>query len=130
MAYFMIAEALKNEQEFKLYGDGTVLRDFTYIEDTIISISKLLEDLSAQPSGVNDVVNVGGGKPHSMLELISEMESISGKKLKLQNTEPAAGDVKLTNADTRLQSSLIGFSPTISLHDGLEKFWEWHNRGS
>jgi UDP-glucuronate 4-epimerase len=128
MAYFKIAEALKNDRQFDLYGDGTVLRDFTFIEDTVNSITKLLENLCANPPGVNDVVNVGGGKPQSMLELISHMELISGKKLKLVNHAPALGDVKLTIADTQLQTNLIGFSPTVSLQDGLDLFWKWHNQ--
>lgn len=128
MAYFKIAEALKNDRQFELYGDGTVLRDFTFIEDTVNSITKLLENLCANPPGVNDVVNVGGGKPQSMLELISHMELISGKKLKLVNHAPALGDVKLTIADTQLQTNLIGFSPTVSLQDGLDFFWKWHTQ--
>ena len=127
MAYFRIADALKNGQEFKLYGDGSVLRDFTYIEDTSTSITKLLEDLSARPTVVNDVINVGGGKPHSMLELISQMELISKKRLILKKLEPALGDVRLTIADTELQNNLIGFSPTVPLQVGLERFWNWHN---
>lgn len=130
MAYYKIADALKNDTHFELYGDGTVLRDFTFSEDTVTSISKLLDDLSAKFRGVNDVVNVGGGKPHSMLELISEMELISGKKLNLKNNAPARGDVRLTIADTQLQSNLIGFSPSVSLRDGLEIFMKWHSQVS
>ena len=127
MAYFKIADAIKSGHKFKLFGDGTVLRDFTFIDDTVTSISKLLEDLSEKSPTLNDVVNVGGGKPHSMLELITEIELISGRKLSLEYELPAHGDVKLTIADTQLQSKLIRFSPSVSLHDGLERFWKWHN---
>ena len=129
MAYFKIADALKNGAEFELFGDGTVLRDFTFIDDTSLSIVGLLENLASQPSGTNDVINVGGGKPHSMLELIAEMEALTSTRLVLKNSEPAAGDVKLTIADTRKQKELLGFSPSTSLHDGLEKFIHWHSQG-
>jgi UDP-glucuronate 4-epimerase len=130
MAYFKIADALKNGEEFELFGDGTVLRDFTFIDDTSLSIVRLLENLKTQPPGTNDVINVGGGKPHSMLELIAEMEALSSTKLKVKTSEPAAGDVKLTIADTGLQNNLLGFAPSTSLHDGLEKFMRWHSRGN
>jgi UDP-glucose 4-epimerase len=65
-----------------------------------------------------------------MLELIAEMEALSSSKLMLKTSEPAAGDVKLTIADTRIQNNLLGFAPSTSLHDGLEKFMHWHSRGN
>ena len=128
MAYFKIAEALKSGQVFELFGDGSVLRDFTYIEDTTLSIVKLLENLALTTSGKNDVINVGGGNPHSILELIGELETITGKQLALRKFNSAPGDVKLTVADTKIQNDLLGFAPSTSLRDGLEKFISWHSK--
>ena len=128
MAYFKIADALKFGKEFTLYGDGTVLRDFTYIADTTKSIVGLVEDLTKNPAGTNDIINVGGGKPHSMLELIKEMESITGATLRLRITDAAEGDVKLTIADTLKQNELLGFAPETTLRDGLQIFLDWHSQ--
>ena len=125
MAYFRIAAALNLNKTFSLFGDGAVKRDFTYVGDVVSSIISLCSNLSDQDLRFHDVVNVGGGRPCSMLDLVSTLENISGKKLSIKFAENIAQDVRTTVADTRLQKELIGTIPETSLEDGLREVWEW-----
>lgn len=125
MAYFRIAAALQFNKTFKLFGDGGVKRDFTYVGDVVNSVILLSDDLEKQALGFHDVVNVGGGKPCNMMELVETFEAVSGKKLLIEYSSNIPQDVRTTVADTRRQQTLIGAIPDTSLEDGLSKVWEW-----
>jgi UDP-glucuronate 4-epimerase len=125
MAYFRIAAALQQNKVFSLFGDGAVKRDFTYVGDVVNSIALLANDLAKQPVSFHDVVNVGGGKPCNMIELISTLETVAEKKLSIEYSSNIPQDVKTTVADTQRQKMLIGEIPKTSLEEGLRKVWEW-----
>jgi UDP-glucuronate 4-epimerase len=125
MAYFRIASNLISGGEFRLFGNGSIRRDFTYIDDVIESVFRLSSQLKQNPSGFSDVVNVGGGKPASLLELIQAFEQVSHKNLNFRNMESFLGDVKETVSDTSYQESIIGFVPKIDLIEGATKFLDW-----
>lgn len=125
MAYFKLANAALAKKEFKLFGDGTILRDFTYIDDNIESIRLLAENLASQESGFSDIVNIGGGKPNSMQDLIKTIENILEIDIKVSREPSFSGDVVKTIASIEYQEKLIGKIPKTSLHDGLVKFLAW-----
>ena len=125
MAYFKIAKALLQDQQFTMYGDGSVLRDFTYVDDTITSIEKLINQIQISDKRINDVVNVGGGKPHSLFEMIETLETLTNKQLKLIVSDKVEGDVRKTISDTKRQIELTQFIPEIPLAQGLDLFLDW-----
>lgn len=125
MAYFRIASSLITQSEFQMFGNGSIRRDFTYIDDVIESIIRLTDELELHPAGFSDIVNVGGGKPASLLDLVQAFEGITGKKLNFRNAESFPGDVKETVSDTSYQESLIGFIPKIDITEGATKFLKW-----
>ena len=126
MAYFRLAETLINNHEFNLFGTGDALRDFTYIDDTIhatVELGKQLEELGQ--FGFADVVNIGGGKPSSMKDLINEFEIISKKTLQVRHLNRIEKDVNQTIADSRKLETLIGFKPKIELFEGVARVFNW-----
>jgi UDP-glucuronate 4-epimerase len=125
MAYFRIASSLISGAEFKLFGNGSIRRDFTFIDDVIESVFRLSAELNQHPIGYSDIVNVGGGKPASLLELIQAFEQITHKNLNLREMDSFPGDVKETVSDTSYQESIIGFVPKIDLTEGATKFLKW-----
>jgi nucleoside-diphosphate-sugar epimerase len=128
MAYFRIAEALKNGNQFKLFGSGEAIRDFTYIDDIIHSTLLLAEELdSRKESGFSDIVNIGGGKPSSMKQLITAFEIVSQSKLQIKQLAHVEKDVNQTIASLNLQSQLIRFTPKVSLEQGVEQVFKWAN---
>ena len=125
MAYFRLATSLLSDYQFHRFGDGLVKRDFTYVDDTIDGITRLSKQLSDMPSGNSDVVNLGGGNPYSLNDLISEFEKISGKQIQITSEQSALGDVKITVADSTLLEHLTDFIPKIPLSTGAKLFYDW-----
>jgi len=130
MIYFRVIANLLESSELTLYGDGTVKRDFTFIDDVTKLVGLLAVDLYGKPAGFSDVVNLGGGKPESVEKLIKTCEKILGKEL-IKGTEPANPlDVLTTNSDSRYLQSLTGFKPEVSIEDGLNLVINWATRES
>jgi UDP-glucuronate 4-epimerase len=126
MAYLRIAEALQNGSEFKLFGDGQVIRDFTYIDDIVSSTIKLAQELDTrEKTGYSDIVNIGGGKPSSMNELITTFEAICGRKLMITQLDHVMKDVKQTIASLDRQNKLIQSTPSATLESGVKEVIQW-----
>jgi UDP-glucuronate 4-epimerase len=125
MAYFRIATSLLTSTEFQLHGDGNIRRDFTYIDDVVTSCILLGEQLNEISNAHSDVVNVGGGRPQTMRELIETTEKLTGTRLQILNTPAVSSDVKQTEADTKLIQKLTGFTPKIQIESGMANFLDW-----
>jgi UDP-glucuronate 4-epimerase len=127
MAYFRLGASVLTDYNFHRFGDGSVRRDFTYVEDTVKGILSLSYQLAKEDSGFSDIVNLGGGNPHSLNDLIAELEKISGKRIAITNEKKATGDVLQTVADSSYLRQLTGFVPSISLSEGVSRFYDWAN---
>jgi UDP-glucuronate 4-epimerase len=125
MAYFRIIASLLNGFEFPMYGNGSVLRDFTFVDDAISAVVKLNAQLSLEAEGHSDVVNIGGGHPYSLRDMVKTLENLLGKKVKTNTNPNNPNDVIRTCADSQLLKSLVGTSPETSLEDGLSEVVKW-----
>jgi UDP-glucuronate 4-epimerase len=106
-----------------LMGDGSVVRDFTYVEDIVNGVVRAID--LAEPGGGHEVLNIGGGATHSMRELIATIEAATGRPLKVERRPPAAGDMQLTHADVTRVTARLGFAPRIPLEEGIRRTVEW-----
>ena len=125
MAYFRILTSVLTGEKFKLFGDGSVKRDFTYIDDTVLGIVALLDNASKIETGNPEIFNIGGGKPASIRELIIEIEGIAGSAVKQIALSEISGDVRETIANPVKLKEFTGFTPQISLEKGLKLFYGW-----
>jgi UDP-glucuronate 4-epimerase len=128
MAYFRLIANTLTPYLFELYGDGSIRRDFTYVDDTVNAIYLLLQKQLRSELVGNSIFNIGGGKPASMLEMISELETLSGVNIPYGKSEAHFGDVRSTNANTSKLSAAINFVPAIELREGLERTLSWSGR--
>ena len=128
MAYFRIIEALLNNEHFKLFGDGTVSRDFTFIDDVVRSCILLGSELYDKKGSFHDVVNIGGGRPQSMTNLISSLEKMTNSQLNSTIHQANSSDVQITHADNSYLNSLIGTQSFTPLESGLESILLWARR--
>jgi UDP-glucuronate 4-epimerase len=125
MAYFrIIAKALVGSP-FAVFGDGNVIRDFTYVSDVIESIIGLNQELSDHPFGFSDFVNIGGGKPSSLNGMIAQICTQLEFTSKFENAEFNINDVEGTHADTSYLYALTGNRPATSLQEGLAYVIDW-----
>jgi UDP-glucuronate 4-epimerase len=128
MAYFrMIANVVSNS-EFNFFGDGSIERDFTYIEDVINSIVALINELKTRNAGYSDIVNIGGGRPLSMNYLLKTIETLCGEEIKFNRKTSDRNDSVKTMSDSTYIESLIKFKPSIELEVGIDKTIRWAKR--
>jgi UDP-glucuronate 4-epimerase len=125
MAYFRIISNLISGSKFELYGDGMIERDFTYIEDCVEMIIRLESELTTRRTGFMDVVNIGGGHPASMRELIRLSTEKVGAKIDFKQTESNPNDAARTMADPTYLLELVGTKPETPLESGLSQTIDW-----
>jgi UDP-glucuronate 4-epimerase len=121
MAYFSFTEKILKDEPIKVYQDGLLKRDFTYISDIVDGI------ISALRFPINHgIFNLGNHHPQSVNDLITLIEKNLGKKA-IQCIEKAPlSDVPITYADLEKSQKILNFSPKISLEDGIKKFIVWY----
>ena len=140
MAYYFFTKAILEGQKIQLFNQGLNLRDYSYIDDIVESINRMLGGLdSLQPTGEIDqytavkspyyhLFNIGGSNPVPVLEFVEILENALGKKAIRELVGFQAGDVFSTEAETKTLESFINFKPTITLKEGLGEFVEWYLR--
>lgn len=108
-------------KEISIYGDGSQLRDFTYISDLVNGLILACE--KAESSG--EVFNLGCSNPISVNELINKMYEISRRPKKVKYIEKQRGDVDITYSNTNKAKEVLNYIPKVNIYDGLKKTYEW-----
>lgn len=128
MAYFSFTQKIFSDIPIKIYNNGDMYRDFTYVEDIITGIEKLLDIAPAKDqNGVSHkVYNIGNNNPVKLMDFIEVLEDIIGKKARKEFYPMQPGDVYRTYADIDDLMRTINFKPTTSIREGLEKFVSWY----
>ena len=128
MAYFRMIANVVSGAEFNFFGDGSIERDFTFIDDAINSVIELTTELQKRKSGYSDVVNIGGGRPLSINYLLQTVSSISKKEVRFNRLNSNTNDSKKTMSDSKYIESLIDSKPSTKLEDGIAETIEWAMR--
>tara|TARA_X000000950_G_C13777782_1_gene603780 strand:+ start:86 stop:1048 length:963 start_codon:yes stop_codon:yes gene_type:complete len=124
MAYYSFMNNLMNNRKIKVFNKGNMLRDFTYIDDIIDGIKKIL---TSKKRVGHLIINLGKGKPDKLFDLIELIEKFSHKKFKIQFTKSIPnGDIKKTFANINKAKNLIKWKPKTNLKQGLSKFTKWY----
>lgn len=105
-----------------LHGDGSVERDFTYVEDIARGLASAAERVRP---GDFAIANLGGSERSSMRELIGHIEKATGRELRLERKPPAPGDAPVTWADVTRARELLDWRPTVRLEEGVRRTAEW-----
>jgi UDP-glucuronate 4-epimerase len=125
MAYFRIVSSLLEGTEFELFGDGSVERDFTFIDDCTKMIQMLEKELQEKSKGYFDIVNIGGGHPISMNNLIEITSNCIGKPFSFKKGVSNPKDAMRTMADPEYLVSLVKAKPSTPIAQGIEKTVDW-----
>lgn len=124
MAPYKFAESIMSGSKMEIYNEGRNLRDFTYIDDIVECISKII-CIPPKESSSHEIYNIGTGCSKSVAELVKLMELAFGKIADFVYTGPKIGDVEATCADTEKILRVTGYKPCTDLKKGLYKFAEW-----
>ena len=124
MAYYSFLNSLKNNKIIKVFNNGNMIRDFTYIDDVIDGI---LNVIKAKFANMHEVLNIGKGNPDKLMDLINFLEKNYSKKFKINFTKNIPlGDIKKTYSNVNKAKKIISWKPKTSLKTGIEKFVKWY----
>lgn len=136
MALFLFTKAMLEEKPIEVFNHGEMLRDFTYVEDIVEGVTKLIPHI---PTGVSQgilpsdystapysVYNIGNGSPVPLMDFVHEIEKNIGCKVKIDFKPLQPGDVPKTYADTSKLEKAVGYKSKTSVPEGIKKFYEWY----
>ncbi len=121
MAYFSFTRAILEDKPIALYGEGALLRDYTYVDDIIAGTVAAI-DLGAG----YEIFNLGNNQPASVLDMLKILEELLGKKALIEYHPTPEGDVPVTYADIHKSARMLGFQPKTALREGLTRFVKWY----
>ncbi len=130
MAPMLFANAILNEKEIKVFNHGDMSRDFTYIDDIVDGIIKVIDN----PVKIQDystpykIYNIGNNSPVQLLDFIKTLENSIGIEAKKNFLPMQDGDVVSTYADTNDLMKDFGYKPYTKLSDGIEQFVKWYRK--
>lgn len=113
--------AARDRTPFPLYGDGSQVRDLTYVGD-VVDATILAATAAVAPG---EVMNVAGGSQVTVADLIERVEALTGRAVALDRRPPQPGDVARTAGDTTRIRAILGWAPATALDDGLTAMAAW-----
>ncbi len=139
MAPMIFAKSIFEQKPIKIYNNGDMVRDFTYIDDIIETIVRLLDktpckgeffdEMSPIPSiswAPHQIINIGNSNSIKLMQFIETLEKEIGTKAIKSFEKIQLGDVKETLAETKSVQKLTGFKPNTSIDFGVKRFVEWY----
>lgn len=140
MAPILFAKAIYADEPINIYNHGKMKRDFTYVEDLVEGILRLIDAVPVRPASEDDIiegdslsavapfrqVNIGNADPVPLMEFIAAMETAIGVEAKKNYMDIQPGDVPATWADISLLKRLTGYAPKTDVRTGAAKFVAWY----
>lgn len=140
MAFFKFADAMLKGEAIEVYNHGKMTRDFTHVSDVVEAVVGLMSAtpepaataggepavLGTSPVAPHRLVNIASGTRVELMDYIQCLENSLGIKAQVNFTGMAPGDVRDTWGDVSRLSELTGYSPKVSVDDGIERFARWY----
>lgn len=120
MAISQFTRKILEEQPIDIYGDGSTLRNYTYVADAVTGFMQALDHLRGF-----QIFNIGGQTPIRLCDLVVVIEKATNKKAKLIYHPSQAGDMEYTSADLLLASQILGYSPEVTIEKGIKSYLTW-----
>lgn len=121
MAIHYFVRSILRGEEFQVFGDGSMSRDYTYVSDIVEGIVAAVDCESRL-----ETFNLGGAHPVSLTELIDKVSKACGREPRIRRLPAPAGDVRATSANISHAGRVLGFVPRVSLDEGIERFVAWY----
>lgn len=128
MAYFKFTEAILKNESIPVFNNGQLERDFTYIDDIIGGINKIVEKgfISNSENSNNAIYNIGNGKPVKLMDFIAILEKELKKKATFNMLPMQDGDVYKTWTDIEELKENYNYRPAIDIEVGIHQFVKWY----
>lgn len=128
MAYFSFSKAILEGKPIRVFNEGKLRRDFTYIDDVINGCLKVIyhEAVQSEHHPLANIYNIGNSDPVWLMDFIRALETALGKKAVLDFVEMQAGDVFQTYASVEKLSNTFNYRPSTPLTQGINEFVRWY----
>tara|TARA_B100002052_G_C15630798_1_gene483956 strand:- start:181 stop:711 length:531 start_codon:yes stop_codon:yes gene_type:complete len=139
MALFLFTKAIFEEKPIKVFNNGKMMRDFTFVDDVIEGIMKIIKKIPKSKNIIDQqnsnpsnswapykVLNIGNSSPTNLEDYISAIEEFVGKKAKRIMLPMQPGDVECTFADTNLLEEWVNYKPKTTIREGILSFIDWY----
>ena len=139
MALFLFTNAILNDKPIKVFNNGNMQRDFTYIDDIVEGVIRVMKNIpEADPKWSSDapnpssscvpykLYNIGNNQPIALMKFVHAIEDAIGKKAVIDYLPMQPGDVPATYADVSDLTADIGFKPSTSIKQGIRSFFDWY----
>lgn len=123
MAMFSFAKKIIAGEEIQVFGDGSMMRDFTYIDDVVSGVMLILD---TDPGC--EILNIGRGEPVSLTDCVGFIEKHTGISAKKVFLPAPTEDTSKTHADITKARTILQYDPKVSLHDGIKHFIDWYKK--
>ena len=130
MALFLFTKSILNGEPIQVFNQGKHARSFTYIDDIIEAMFRLIKKTEAGSTKFekNEIFNIGGSESVKLMRFIKIIENNLGLEANIEYLPLQPGDVKKTNSDNRKLESIVGYSPQIDIETGIKHFIEWYKK--
>lgn len=125
MAMFLFTDAILNEKPIKVFNEGALSRDFTYVDDIVEGVVATLQESNTKKQ-LYRLYNIGNGKPVKLMDFIAAIENSTGKKAIKEMYPMQAGDVEKTWADTSKLKQDFNYTPNTPIQQGVNSFVSWY----
>jgi UDP-glucuronate 4-epimerase len=108
----------------RVFGDGSAVRDFTFIEDLVDGLVRAIDTKLGFA-----ILNFGAGRTVSVKQVIETLEKALGRKARIEWLPPQTGDVSRTWSDSSAAREALGYAPSVALEEGVARFVDWLQAG-
>jgi len=126
MFYFKFLKKVMNNKPIEIYNFGNHYRSFTYIDDVVLNLMKLIKKFENNKKNVCDVFNIGNPNSISLKKFIKLLETIVGKKANKKYIKKHPGDLTITKSNIKREKNIFNHEIKVPLNKGIEKLVNWH----
>lgn len=125
MAMALFTERILKGEHIKVFNQGKLSRDFTYVSDIVEGIQKVINHPNTLANDPYQLLNIGNNSPVQLMDFIQAIEKITGKNALLDFQPMQDGDVHQTWADVSALMSITGYQPKVSIEEGIQAYVNW-----
>ena len=126
MAFFSFTRAILEGKPIRVFNHGDMQRDFTYVDDIVETVMRIVERPHPGAAERHRLLNVGYGSPVELMDFVHAIERAAGRKAAIEMAPMQPGDMPTTYASTEKLRAAIGYAPVTPLDAGIERFVAWY----
>ena len=127
MSLYKFSKNILHGKKIDLYNNGNHIRDFTYIEDVVSIVQKIIKKIPSKKVPFS-IYNIGSGKPKKINDYIKEIQKQFKKKIKVNNLPLQLGDVLKTHSSNNLLNKELNYKPKKDINYGISRFIKWFKK--